>query len=90
MHTPDIPIYIDKSIILVTGCESVFPDFGVFISLPLVVSLFTAELSAIFLALSRIYFVIYSDFQAATLLGTRNPLTKERLQLSQLIAAELQ
>ena len=47
-----------------------FPDFDVFISLPLVASIFTAELCAIFLALSCISFhgnnnLIYCDFRIA-------------------------
>ena len=65
-------------------CASVFPDFDVFVSLPVVASIFTAESCAIFLALSRISFhtsdnfVIYSDsrsaLQALGCLYTRNPL----------------
>ena len=68
MHAPYVPIYIDgfKSSEGV-NCAAVFPDFNVFISLPVVASICTAELYAIFLALSRISFhdsdnfVIYSD-----------------------------
>ena len=66
------------------GCDTGFPDFDVFISLPVVASMFTAELCAIFLALSRISFhvsnnsVIYADsrsvLQALGNLYTRNPL----------------
>ena len=38
------------------GCAAVFPDFDVFISLPLLDSIFKAELCATFHALSRISF----------------------------------
>ena len=65
------------------GCAAVFPDFDVFF-LPVVASIFTAELCAIFLALSRISFhdsdsfVIYSDsrcaLQALGSLYIHNPL----------------
>ena len=66
------------------GFAAVFPHFEVFISLSVVASIFTAELSAIFLDLSpisfydSINFVIYSDtrsaLQALGNLYTRNPL----------------
>ena len=65
-------------------CAAVFLDFDVFISLPVVASIFTAELCAIFLHLSRIpfhdsdSFVLYSDSRSALqALGSfyiRNPL----------------
>ena len=65
-------------------CAAVFPDFDVFVSRPVVASIFTAELCAIFFALSRISFhdkdsfVIYSDsrsvLQALGSLYTCNPL----------------
>ena len=65
------------------GCVAVFPDFDVFISLPVVILIFTEELCAIFLAISRISFyfsnnfVIYfesrSALQALGSLHTRNP-----------------
>ena len=68
MHVPAVPIYTDglKPSDFV-GCAAVFPGFDVAISLPVVSSIFTAELCAIFLVLSRISFhesnnfVIYSD-----------------------------
>ena len=49
------------------GCAAIFPDFETFVSLQLMESIFTAELCAIFLALTRISthngssLVIYSD-----------------------------
>ena len=68
VHAPYISIYTDGSKSSEdVGCAAVFPDFNVFISLPVVASIFTAELCAIFLTLSRISFhdsnsfVIYSD-----------------------------
>ena len=68
MPNPAVPIYTDGS----ESSEGVdyatdFPDFDMFISLPLVVSMFTADLYAIFLSLSHklfhdsANFVIYSD-----------------------------
>ena len=85
MHAQAVPIYTDRSKSSEgVGCAGVFPDFEVFISLPVTASTFTAELCAIFLALSRISFrdidsfVIYSDIrcalQALGSLYTRNPL----------------
>ena len=66
------------------GCAAVFPKFDVFISLPVVSSIFTEELRAIFLAPSCISFIdsnnsiSYSDsrsaLQALGRLYTRNPL----------------
>ena len=66
------------------GCATVFPDFEVFISLPVVALIFTVELYAIFLTLSCILlqasdtFDIYSDsrsaLQALESLYTRNSL----------------
>ena len=85
MHAPYVPIYTDgsKSSEYV-GCAAVFSDFDVFISLPVVASIFTAESCVIFLSLSRIsfrgsnIFVIYSDSrsfsQTLGILYTRNPL----------------
>ena len=85
LHAPSIPIYTDgsKSSEGVV-CAVVFPDLDLFISLPVVPSIFIAELCAIFLALSRISFhdrnsfVTYSDSRSALqALGsfyTRNPL----------------
>ena len=68
MHTPAVPIYTDGSKSSEgVGCAAVFPDFDVFILLPVVASIFTAELCVIFLGLSRMSFhdsnnfVIYSD-----------------------------
>ena len=65
------------------SCAAVFPDC-IFISLPVVASIFTVELYAIFLAFSCIYFhetnnfVIYSDsrsaLQALRSLYTHSPL----------------
>ena len=85
MQSPSVPIYTDDSISSEgVGCVAVFPDFEVFISLPVVASIFRAELCAIFLALSRISFydsdsfVVYSDSRSALqALGNfyaRNPL----------------
>ena len=84
VHVPSIPVYTDvfKSSEGV-DCAADFPDFDVFISLPVVASIFTAELCAIFLALSRISFhdsnnLIYSDsrssLQVPGNLYTHNPL----------------
>ena len=62
-------ILIDPNLVRVWAV-SVFPDFDVFISLPEIASIFTAEFYATFLALSRILFhdsdsfVIYSDSQS--------------------------
>ena len=62
-----LSILMGPSLVRMWGCAAVFPDYDVFIYLPVVASIFTAELSAIFLALSRISFhdrnnlVIYSD-----------------------------
>ena len=71
-HAPTDPIYTDGSKSTDgLGCAAVFPAFDIFISFPVVVSIFTAELRAIFLALSRITFrdsdsfVIYSDSRRA-------------------------
>ena len=68
MHDQAVPIYTDgfKS----SGCADVFHDFELLISLPVVASIFTAELYAIFLAISRISFhnnnfVLHSDFRNA-------------------------
>ena len=53
------------------GCAAIFPNFETFVSLPLMASIFTAELCVIFLTLTRISthngssFVIYSDFRSA-------------------------
>ena len=57
MHAPYVPIYTDgsKSSEGVV-CAAVFPDFVVIISLSVVASIFTAELSAIFLAL---FFLVF-------------------------------
>ena len=85
MHAPSVPIYTDGSKASEgLGCAAVFPDFDVFISLPVVASIFTTELCAIFLALSHTSFhdsdsfVIYSDsrsaLQALRSLYTRNSL----------------
>ena len=67
-----VPIYTDRSNSSEdVGCAAVFPDFDMFISLPLVASIYTAELCASFLALSRILFhdsnnfVIYLDSRNA-------------------------
>ena len=72
LNAPSAPIYTDGSKSSESvGCAAVFPDFDVFTSLPGVASIFTAELYAIFLALSRISFhdsdsfVIYSDSRSA-------------------------
>ena len=65
MHTPSVPLYTDGS------KSSVFPDFDLFISLPVGASIFTEELCAVFLSLSLISFhdsdsfVIYSDSRSA-------------------------
>ena len=72
MPAPAVPIYTDgfKSCEDV-GCAAVFPEFDAFISLSLPASIFTAELYAIFLALSRVSFhdsnnfVSYSDSRSA-------------------------
>ena len=57
VHAPSVPIYTDGSKSSGgVGCAAVFPDFDVFISLPVVASIFTIELCAIFLTLSRISF----------------------------------
>ena len=88
VHTPSVPVCTDGSKSSEdVGCAAVFPDFDVFISLPVVTSIFTAELYAIFLALSRISFhdsdsfVIYSDprsaLQALGSLYTHNPMVLE-------------
>ena len=85
LRAPSVPIYTDRSKFSEgVGCVAVFLYFDVFISLPAVASIFTAELFAIFLDLSRISlydsdsFVIYSDSRSAlqTLgsLYTRNPI----------------
>ena len=72
MHASSVPIYTDGSKSSESvGCAAVFSDFDVFVYLPIVASIFTAELCAIFLALSRISFhtsdnfVIYSDSRSA-------------------------
>ena len=72
MHAPAVLIYTDGSKSSEdVGCAAVFLDFDVFISLLLVASIFTAELRAFFLALSRISFydgndfVLYSDSRSA-------------------------
>ena len=74
VHTPSVPIYTDGSKSSEgVGLVSVFSDFYVLISLPVVASNFTVELSAIFLVFSRISFhdcnnlVIYSDSRSALL-----------------------
>ena len=85
MYTPSFLIYTDGSKSGEgVGCPAVFLYFDVFISFPVVASIFTAELCAIFLTVSRISFhginnfVIYSDsrsaVQALGSLYTRNPL----------------
>ena len=54
VHAPAVPIYTDGSKCSEgVGCDAVFPDLDVFISLRVVASIFTVELCAIFLALSR-------------------------------------
>ena len=60
VYAPSVPIYIDgfKSSEAV-GSAAVFPDFDLFIPLPVVVSMFTAESCVIFLALSRISFLVF-------------------------------
>ena len=84
-HAQSTPIYTDRSKSASgVGCAAVFPDFELFVSLPLMASIFTAELCAIFLALTRISelddssFTIYSDsrsaLQALEKLYTRHPL----------------
>ena len=61
--TGALPIYIDGSKSSEgVGFPTVFPEFDVFISLPVVASIFTAELCAIFLTLDNNNFVIYSDY----------------------------
>ena len=67
-YAPSVPSYSDGSKSSEgVGCAAVFPDFDVFISLPVVALICRAELFAIFLALPRISFhdstsfVIYSD-----------------------------
>ena len=67
-HAPSVPIYTDGSRSSEgVGYTVVFPDFYVFIFLPIAASIFTAELCAIFPAFSRISFhdsdsfVIYFD-----------------------------
>ena len=85
MHAPSISIYTGGSKSSEgVGCGALFPDFDLFISLPLVGSIFTAELCAIFFTLSRVSFhdsnnfVIYFDSRSALQtfgsLYTRNPL----------------
>ena len=57
LHVPSIPIYTEGSKSSEgVGGAAVFPVFDVFISLPVVASIFTAKLCAIFLALSCISF----------------------------------
>ena len=84
-HAQPVPIYTDGSKSASgDGCAAIFPDFETFVSLPLMASIFTAELCAIFLALTRISthtgfsFVIYSDsrstLQALGRLYTRHTL----------------
>ena len=52
VHSPTVPIYTDESKSNKdVGCAAVFPDFDVFTSVPVVASIFTVELCAIFLAL---------------------------------------
>ena len=78
VHAPAVPIYTygSKSSESV-GCAAVFPDFDVFISLPVVGLIFTTESCAIFLVLSLISFrnsdnfVIYSDSKYPAL-GSRS------------------
>ena len=56
---------------ILVGCAAVFPDFKVFLSLPVVASILTEELCAIFLDLSHISFhdsfnfVVHSDYRSA-------------------------
>ena len=63
VHIPSVPIYTDglKSSEVV-GCTTVFLDLDVFISLPVVASISTAELCAIFIAHSRISFHDSNNF----------------------------
>ena len=71
-HAQSIPIYTDgsKSASRV-GCTAVFSDFEMFVSLPLMATIFTAELCAIFLALTQISthndssFIVHSDSSSA-------------------------
>ena len=50
VHAPAVPIYTDGSKSSEgVGYATVFPGFDMFISLPVVASIFTAELCAIFL-----------------------------------------
>ena len=72
--------------------RAVFPDFDVFISLPVVASIFTAELYDIFLALPRISFhtnnkfVIYSDSRSARqALGSLNTCNSLVLKLQRFL-----
>ena len=85
MYALAVPIYTDGSNSGEgLGCGPDFPDFYVFISLPVVASILIEETCDIFLALSRILFhesnnfVIYSDSrnarQALGSLYTRNSL----------------
>ena len=62
MHASAVPIYTDGSKYSEgVGCDAVFLDFDVFISLPVVALIFTAELCAIFFAF-RSTTVIISSF----------------------------
>ena len=55
-HALSMPIYTDGSKSASgVGWAAIFPGFETFVSLPLVASIFTAELCAIFLALTRIF-----------------------------------
>ena len=72
VHASAAPIYTDGSKSSEgVGCAAVFLDFDVLISLPVVASIFTEELYAIFLSFSPISFqdgnnlVIYSDSRRA-------------------------
>ena len=52
-HAPSVPIYTDGSkSASEVGCAAIFPDFETFVSLPLIASIFTAELCAIILTLN--------------------------------------
>ena len=82
VQASSVPIYTDGPMSSEgVSCAAVFPDFDVVISLPVVASIFTAELCGIFLFLltfPSMSVVIYSDLlralQALGSLYTRNPL----------------
>ena len=81
---PSVPIYTDRSKSSGgVGYATVFPELHIFISLPVVASIFTVELCAIFLTFSHISFHYCDSFfsytdspsalHALRSLYTRNP-----------------